>query len=354
MLRRRIKMIIVSLESNKKPLSFYQKLKENAEFLSNLVPVLGAVYTIMLVLFQYKYCLDAEKFYKIDSIHFLTDNIQRLLRPLLFIIIYLIFMFNFKCYLSKGSKIKKDYVLNCFINIIASVMFMGGVLLSSLPCYIKVILFLFALAILIMECICLIVCFLKKLSKVKYYMQNKFECNLIKENKIKQVSVPNCFINKAKKCTQNDLFTDIRDFLCYIFIFCAVLFWSYALIDNNRFFQKRKYEIIQDVNTDFDSNKLDVEVVILHKGSQIITKKGKIVDDTLYIDKYSYEIKEFSQYKYILRGFTEVDNNHNLQKKILLSKGIDNRRRNISLQRECKISQSKFRCWIYGGIYFEN
>ena len=419
--------------SGSKEKNIFSKLKEVTEFLSNLAPVLGAVYTSMIVFLQNRYCQDAENFYKIDSIHFLTDNIQRVLLPLfinnIIIIIYLIFIFNFKCYLRKGRKINKDYVLNCFINIIASGMFMVGVRLSSLPFYLEVILFFLALFILIMECICLIVCFLKQLSKVKDCIQNKFECNLIKENKIKQVSVSNCFMNiittiismfgpwtgyikailfalasvilimesicnieffyfiiyflieiitkaknciqnqfkcnlileinnKVKDCIQNDLFIDIRDFLCFIFLVLAGVFivWSvivWSVLDNNRFFQTRKYEIIYDVNTDFDSNKLDVEVVILHKGSQIITKKGKIVYDTLYIDNFSYEIKEFSQYKYILRGFTEVDNNHNLQK-ILLSKGIDSRKRDISFQKEYKIAQSKFHCYIYGGICFGN
>lgn len=330
--------------SKKKTILINPLLKELTEFLSDLFPVLGAVYAIALVLLQYKYCQDAENFYKIDSIHFLTDNIQRLLIPFFLIIIYLIYLFNFKCYLRKGRKINKDYVPNCLINIIAAGMFIIGVELSSfLPFYIKVILFFLASVILIMECICLIVYFLKKPSKVKDWIQNKVKCNLIIEIK-----------NKIKDCIQNDLFTDIRDFLYLIFLVLAGVFTFLSVIDNNRFFQNKKYEIIYDVNTDFNSNKLDVEVVILHKGSQIITKKGKIVDNTLYIDKCSYEIKEFSQYKCILRGFTMVDNNQTLQKKILLSKGIDNRRRNIFLQRECKISRSQFRCWIYGGIYFEN
>lgn len=277
--------------SNKKTQLISPELKEVTEILSDIFPVLGAVYAIALVLFQNKYCQDAENFYKIDSIHFLTDNIQKLLLPLLLLnIIYLIFIFYFKCDLRKGRKINKDYVPNCLINIIASGMFMVGVHLSSLPFYLEVILFFLASVILIMECIFLIVYFLKKLSKVK-------------------------------DCIQNDLFTDIRDFLCLIFLVLAGVFTFLSVIDNNRFFQNKKYEIIYDVNTDFNSNKLDVEVVILHKGSQIITKKGKIVDNTLYIDKCSYEIKEFSQYKYILRGFTMVDNNQTLQKKYYCRRG---------------------------------
>lgn len=304
--------------SNEKTLLINPILKEITEFLSKVGPVLGTVYVILIVLVQDKYCKDAENFYNIDGSHFGVDNIQRFLLPALLSAIYLLFLFISKLYLIKKYKIYKAYRANCVINMVAALIFMIGIWISFSG-VIKIILFCVGIIIFIIELFCLVK-----------------GCNTNKSN------------NKNEDCE------DIRVFFSFIFIIFGAWFIMSYMLNPYYFFKKRKYEIIYDENTDFDSNKLDVEVVILHKGSQIITKKGKIVDDTLYIDKCSYEIKEFSQYKYILRGFTEVDNNHNLQKKILLSKGIDNRRRNISLQRECKISRSQFRCWIYGGIYFEN
>lgn len=278
MLIRKNKLIIDSLERSKKSLSFYQKLKEIVEFLSNLVPVLGAVYAIVLVLFQYKYCQDAENFYNIDSIHFSTDNIQRLLLPLLLIIVYLICIVIFKCSLIKRRKINKDDVWNSLINInvniIASSVFMGGVFIS-LSGVIKIIYFFLGIIYIFIELICLVGC-----------ITNKSE-------------------NKNENCKQKDLFTFILDILCLIILVLAGVFFFQYQIDNNRFFQTKKYEIINDVNTDFDSNKLDVDVVILHKGSQIITKKGKIIGRRLFLDRSSYELKDSTQYKYVLRNFEE-------------------------------------------------
>lgn len=55
-----------------------------------------------------------------------------------------------------------------------------------------------------------------------------------------------------------------------------------------------------------------VEVVILHKGSQIITQCGEIngMDLTIYTDKYT--IKESNSYEYTLKKFNNVVSNSNM------------------------------------------
>jgi membrane protein len=409
-------------ESNKKTQLISPELKEVTEFLSDIFPVLGAVYAIAFVLFQNKYCQDAENFYKIDSIHFLVDNIQRILIPLSLLAIYLILLFIFKLHLIKVNKINKAYIVNCFINILAAIIFTLGVwvFVSGI---IKNILFGLALVILTMEFFCIIAYLI--IFNRKDYMQNNLKHNLENKNKGKQVSilkcviemlaaiifmfgvwfflsgdiksilfvlalvilimeifcnivyplilfieknivykilqmrVPKCkqkkqgfdsscfniiaivisilgmcyfssgnikvilfciaflflfisFINIIKDNIQNDLFKNFRDFLCLIFIFLGGVFIFLNKINNNSFFQTKKYEIINKGNTVSCSTIPMVEVVILHKGSQIITQCGEIndMDLTIYTDKYT--IKESNSYEYTLKKFNNVVSNSNM------------------------------------------
>lgn|GEM_PF-1458662 len=409
--------------SNKKTQLISPELKEVTEFLSDIFPVLGAVYAIAFVLFQNKYCQDAENFYKIDSIHFLVDNIQRILIPLSLLAIYLILLFIFKLHLIKVNKINKAYIVNCFINILAAIIFTLGVwvFVSGI---IKNILFGLALVILTMEFFCSIAYLI--IFNRKDYMQNNLKHNLENKNKGKQVSIVNCFIsiaaatifmlevwfflsgdiksilfslalviwimeffctivyifmlfnNVIKDCIknfncnlpdgnkiklvfvlnysnilaiaisslgmcyffsgnikvilfciaflflfisfiniikdniQNDLFKNFRDFLCLIFIFLGGVFIFLNKINNNSFFQTKKYEIINKGNTVSCSTIPMVEVVILHKGSQIITQCGEIndMDLTIYTDKYT--IKESNSYEYTLKKFNNVVSNSNM------------------------------------------
>ena len=402
-------------------------LKEVTEFLSNLVPVLGAVYAIMLVIFQYKYCQDAEDFYDIDSIHFLVDNIQRILISLSLLAMYLIFLFIFKLHLIKVNKTNKAYIVNCIINILAAFIFTFGVW-AFVSGIIKNILFGLALVILIMEFFC-IIAYLIIINR-KDYMQNNLKYNLENKNKGKQVSTQKCvvkmlsaiifmfgvcfflsgdinsilfglalvilimeffctivyplmlsikkvlytkyfnrnlpngskkkhgfdsscfnkiaivisilgmccsfsgnikvvlyfiaflflsisFINEIKDYIQNDLFINVRDSLCLVFIFLGGVFIFLNKINNNSFFQTKKYEIINEGNTASCSTIPMVEVVILHKGSQIITQCGEIngMDLTIYTDKYT--IKESNSYEYTLRRFNNVVSNSNMHEKNL-------------------------------------
>lgn len=62
------------------------------ELLIKLHPILKGVWGIFFVYFQYIYCQDAEKFYNVDKIYFLTDNLFLSLRDSIILCIYLIFI----------------------------------------------------------------------------------------------------------------------------------------------------------------------------------------------------------------------------------------------------------------------
>lgn len=94
-----------------------------------------------------------------------------------------------------------------------------------------------------------------------------------------------------------------------LIILLIILLFNASTVTN-----KTKYEIINECSTVSASTLPKVEVVILHKGSQIITQCGEMNgnDLTIYTDKYT--IKESNDHEYTLIQFTNVVTNSNMPK----------------------------------------
>lgn len=92
------------------------------------------------------------------------------------------------------------------------------------------------------------------------------------------------------------------------FVLILMLLYNASLVKN-----KTKYEIINIECINSGSKGPKYEVVILHKGSQIITQYGEIKGKNLTIYTNNYTIKESNNYEYTLQKFTKVVSNSNIQ-----------------------------------------
>ena len=155
----------------------------------------------------------------------------------------------------------------------------------------------------------------------KKNVESECSCNKLNDRKIiDQIdSYQKVMIKKYYNIIQNNILIHPETkelvwsykFIVFIvsFVLTLILLYKASLVEN-----KNIYEIIKEGNTVSCSTISKVEVVILHKGSQIITQCGDIngMDLTIYTDKYT--IKESSNCEYTLKNFNNVVSDSNLAK----------------------------------------
>ena len=244
------------------------------ESLNKLISLLASIWGIVFVPLQYWYCLNAEKFYNINADYFITDNLQRFLLPSLLVALYTVIYGSGIIMLMKSEDSKESIICRLALEMIAIVFFVIWLLDNKITLR-----WLFIL-ILIIYLISLIVTSILDIYRV--YTDKK------STNK-----------NNGEEASDKSCVTYIVPIAFIIFL----IIWTFSNIINNKaYFISKKYEIIYDN----DTKESQVEVVILHKGSQIITMQGCITKSTLYIYKNTYELKESSNYKYELHSFKKV------------------------------------------------
>ena len=102
---------------------------------------------------------------------------------------------------------------------------------------------------------------------------------------------------------------------------CLIVFWLSIvvmtfyrsfdiIIDNTRYSKKKEYTIVK--HTD-NSKEKDVDIVILDKGSQIITMKGEVNDNELKIFTDNFEIRDSDGLKFRFKNFSNVVTASNLE-----------------------------------------
>ena len=145
---------------------------------------------------------------------------------------------------------------------------------------------------------------------------------------------------KAKKtgkeeCKQSKIITNIVAIICVICVLSAAAvigawLWNFILgvgliFNKESYPQKRTYEIVQnntypELNTTSGqvASATNFQVVILHRGSQVLLMNGKIdgnetinpqedmSSSNLVIDTKSYEFQEASQYRFYRKEFKNV------------------------------------------------
>lgn len=86
---------------------------------------------------------------------------------------------------------------------------------------------------------------------------------------------------------------------------------SYTIIlDNTRYSKKKEYTIVKHTDS---SKEKDVDIVILDKGSRIITMKGEVNDNELKIFTDNFEIRDSDGLKFRFKNFSNVVTASNME-----------------------------------------
>ena len=284
MLTRSIKRIIDSLESSKKPLSSYQKLKENVEFLSKLVPLLGAFYIAVVSILQYWYCMKAETFYRIDKSLFYSKNLIYSMTLSFIILIlcvglYVVYDTLYRIFSQEDSD--NLFILNLFV-------------ISSLVTIILI--------------------------------KNN---ELIRNNIISLLGFIISFVvTKITKGKKQDTIKMGISRLFKIFIlgyFFYLAFLSISVVINSELENKVDYEIALPINSDNNDwlfsgkgdNSQIFDVVILHSDTQVILMKGKLEKGELILYYAGYSFQDADKYMYVRQIFSKTSPSKELPYELL-------------------------------------
>lgn len=272
--------VCITNSSKKKTILINPLLKELTEFLSDLFPVLGAIFLIIVSLVQFWYSVSAENFYGIDKSLFYSEN-------LIFFVIFaiitlgffiLIFISYFKLY--TAEKIGMTEIFSITIIYFGTMIVPVLVLIIKIPYLIfDIILFVLSLIIPIADIVSSVI--YKPKSKTEYYI-----CKII------------FYICKIIFCIA---------FLNSVYIYINITSKSMTEL-------KRDYEIatlVDSNNTDWyygsknnDSHIFDI--VILRGDSQVLLMKGKIEKARLTLYKGVYTFQDIDKFVYVKMHFEDV------------------------------------------------
>ena len=270
-----------TIESEKKTNVNISEIKEKIEIISVCFSVIGVVSVIFMRYYQYQYCKDAEKFYNINGDLFITENTQMGLIPLFVFLAGIVFnliIYYLGLNYKESNENSRD---NAFYNKI----------IITAPFYCtSIMIYWLGLIFLISNCVIVIICLVLGiviLISPRWFYKEKNNQNKTKASKF-------------------------RIIIALIMMILGCVFTTVTYIKDKNVINKKKYEIIKKGNTASCSTISNVEVVVLRKGSQIITQCGEMNgnDLTIYIDKYT--IKESNNYEYTLNKFTNVVTNSNM------------------------------------------
>lgn len=247
-------------------------LKELTEFLSDLFPVLGSIFLIIVYLAQIWYSSTAENFYGIDKSLFYSKNL--VYSVTITISTLGLYVALFLSYYNSHDMHKKDCqaIIIMFIFDFGSMITPLLVLMMKLPnlCVI-IVLIILSIAFSILD--------------------------IVLSDKSK---------HKAKNIY---IVIKIIIILCYLFSI-----YAYMTVRNKSEIEfKKDYEIafpVDSNNTDWyygskNNDSQIFDIVILHRDSQVLLMKGKIEKRKLILYKGVYSFQDIDKYAYMKKNFTE-------------------------------------------------
>lgn len=247
-------------------------LKELTEFLSDLFPVLGSIFLIIVYLAQIWYSSTAENFYGIDKSLFYSKNL--VYSVTITISTLGLYVALFLSYYNSHDMHKKDCqaIIIMFIFDFGSMITPLLVLMMKLPnlCVI-IVLIILSIAFSILD--------------------------IVLSDKSK---------HKAKNIY---IVIKIIIILCYLFSI-----YAYMTVRNKSEIEfKKDYEIafpVDSNNTDWyygskNNDSQIFDIVILHRDSQVLLMKGKIEKRKLIFYKGVYSFQDIDKYAYMKKNFTE-------------------------------------------------
>lgn len=250
-------------------------LKELTEFLSDLFPVLGSIFLIIVTLAQYWYSNIAESFYGIDKSLFYSKNL------VYFVTITIstlgLYVALFLSYCNLHNMHKKD----CQAIIIMFIFDFGSMITPLLVLMMK------------LSKLCVIIAFIASI-----VLSIAF-------------SILDIVLSDKSKHKAKNIYIVIKVIiiLCYLFSIYVYM----AVRSKSEIESKQDYEIafpVDSNNTDWyygskNNDSQIFDIVILHKDSQVLLMKGKIEKAQLTLYKGVYSFQDIDKYAYMKKNFTK-------------------------------------------------
>ena len=321
-------------------------LIERLKLVAGLLPLMSGIIIIAVVIVQMHYANTAEQFYNIEGNLFYSENVYKTLVEIGYFAIYNLLLLPWILYISIEKKFPFLFVIP-LVFVTYMLIFYTGLcnLKESINQGIyqaddvnKIILFYLnhpCIPILIFSVLGT-VGFLSIIDKGDSKDKKKeeaTECTNLKSNKIDDSN------GSKDECKESNIITNIIAFFCYFGILAtavALVVWLANFISGVFFIsnrgsypQKITYEIVQNQNnSELNGSSVqttstsNIQVVILHRGSQVLLMNGKIdgkeninpqeditSSSNLEIDTSSYEFQEASQYRFYRKTFNNVTTN---------------------------------------------
>lgn len=248
-------------------------LKELTEFLSDLFPVLGSIFLIIVLLVQYLYSIRAESFYGIDKSLFYSENLVYFVTITISTLGLFVALFLSYCNLHDMHKKDCQAIIIMFIFDFGSMITPLLVLMMKLP--------------------------------------NRFVIIALIAVSI-AFSILDIVLSDKSKHKAKNIYIVIKIIviLCYLFSIYAYM----TVRSKSEIEFKKDYEIafpIDSNNTDWycgskNNDSQIFDIVILHKDSQVLLMKGKIEKAQLTLYKGVYSFQDIDKYMYVEKNFTGV------------------------------------------------
>lgn len=247
-------------------------LKEVTEFISDLFPVLGSIFFIIVLLVQYWYSITAESFYGIDKSLFYYKNLVYFVTITISTLGLYVALFLSYCNLHNVHKKDCQAIIIMFIFDFGSMITPLFVLMMKLPNLIVfIVLIVLGIVVVILDIV---------------------------------------LSNKSNHKAENIyIVIKIIIILCFLFTIYAYM----TVSSKSEIESKQDYEIafpVDSNNTDWyygskNNDSQIFDIVILHKDSQVLLMKGKIEKAQLTLYKGVYSFQDIDKYAYMKKNFTK-------------------------------------------------
>ena len=370
--------VLVNQKEDRKQKSFLEKYKDSIGTIASLCAVVAFIVTVITALIQFWNSYQAAEFYQIEQTYFFQESIiAKLFKALgdsvirLFVVFFPMVAFTFQHPDSDDNSSKVWRKIYCFIFFLGHGILYLTYLIVTLSLvniqlkanFLYLLFFIIIVGIIESRIIFPMKKFMAAIIIVFHIVFAVIVYNFWYENQIWKylsgiyISFMYYYIFYLRAKYRSEKNNSIREYhetsmmiVFFILIMIPLLKFSIIGMTKNPYMDKRDYEIVQMISasnlerveekTESDSknqteqgdaeynrrneqnkDEFPVQVVILHRGSQVLLMNGKIdgnetlnpqedmSSSNLVIDTRSYEFQEASQYRFYRKEFKHVTTN---------------------------------------------
>ena len=325
------------------------------EVIRLIITALPAITPLLAALYKYFYTIDAENYYGIEAnLLSLEGTVGNTLITLMGSTLLILFVPTLLLYIHKFDHGFNKTFANVLLSLIIVILYIWLTIILNMTIQHHIIFFLIAPVVAFLATIGgwfmyqddvkddkswrydTIRNIISRIWEFKKAEEKTEECN--KEIKKAEEKTEECnkeikkdeekteeYNKKIKKCTLVCAILFILLFISVIYVYSYIVIFIASINIGKLPSQKKNYEIVQ-MNNDPELNATseqicsasNFQVVILHRGSQVLLMNGEIDDKTtanlqadmssskLWIDTKSYEFQEASQYRFYRKKFKNV------------------------------------------------